>query len=111
MSGRPDYDVGDLVVCAPVGDNIDGMPPIGSVWRVTRLAPPESKADIAVDMWAVTIDGYAPPAGYTAFDAGDFRKADPLPDALTSLLASKPVREREPALAIIGALECARVMG
>jgi len=29
-----------------------------------------------------------------SFLADSFRKVDPLPDALTSLLASKPVRER-----------------
>lgn len=90
MMDRPDYDAGDLVVCEPPTDTrlpLTGELVRGRVYRVSRLW-------FAFDYWRAWVDGASPHA--VGWYAGSFRKVDPLPDALTSLLASTP-REQVPA--------------
>jgi len=71
MSGRPDYDAGDLVV--HVGDPDPIFPPVGSVWRVESVHGPERGGG-----WGVRLVGFAHQKEW-GFDACEFRKIDPRP--------------------------------
>ena len=98
MTGCPDYDAGDLVVCVDVVPRVGchafnvidlARLNVGKVYRVSRLGI-SSYGDVFCTL--VEVQNVHPLL--VGFMACRFRKVDPLPDALTSLLASKPVRER-----------------
>ena len=98
MMGHPDYDAGDLVVCVDDVPRVGCHPfnvidlaqlNVGKVYRVSRLG---ILRDGDVFCTLVEVQNVHPLL--FGFFASRFRKVDPLPDALTSLLASKPVRER-----------------
>lgn len=93
MSGAPDYSVGDLVVCVKLNRPDKCGARIGGVYRVARLVP----SVLLPGIWRVELEGVRPPLGYPGYNADRFRRVDPLPAALTSLLTSKPAREGVPA--------------
>ena len=88
MTGRPDYDAGDLVVCVRT-ERLDS-PDLGRVFCVLAVVSPDANDPT----WGAVVGGRMSQHWSGSFLADSFRKVDPLPDALTSLLASKPVRER-----------------
>jgi hypothetical protein len=73
MSGRPDYDAGDLVVCVKVDDR---KPPatltLGRVYTVADVSP-------FGDRCIVRLVERAAPKPYTGYSAHLFRKLDPKP--------------------------------
>lgn len=89
MSNRPDYDAGDLVVC------VDASPRSWSRGNLLKRCGIYRIRSIYFwkdNEWAAVLEERLDaPEGFLAVR---FRKVDPLPDALTSLLASKSVRER-----------------
>lgn len=97
MNDRPDYDVGDLVVCVTT-DLIDCGPvrhlgkftTKGRVVRVQKIRRGrfDNGAPLPCTCKVVVADGVE--VGLVQ----RFRKVDPLPDSLTSLLASEPTREK-----------------
>lgn len=107
MSGRPDYDVGDLVVCVDASRmECTG----GLVGRTIHTGELVTRGRVyRVYGMASGVLQFGPDAGrccgclVARLDSGAqghvarFRKVDPLPDALTSLLATEPVREGVPA--------------
>lgn len=91
MSGKPDYDVGDLVECiyAP-----NGHLSVGSVWRALELFPPQRMYGGV--SWGVTINGPMPADG--VWFAHAFRKIRPASDEFTRQMRSlRPIKAREDA--------------
>jgi hypothetical protein len=81
MSGRPDYDVGDLVVCVDDGQRGDFQPPVarGRVYMVANLAAPgtvSSCGRMTAHKWGVFLLGVPL---RDAISADRFRKIDPKP--------------------------------
>jgi len=85
MSGRPDYDVGDVVVCV----RMDSNPiMIGKVYRAKEFLPPDSDGDIGVRLF-----GVRPNTWRGAFAANRFRKIDAADEAFTrQMRAIKPAK-------------------
>jgi hypothetical protein len=98
MSGRPDYDAGDLVAALPIGRTW----PNGRPYRdedYARWAPYVGRVFLVLDLfddlegdWLMFAKGLPCHVGAHAF-----REVNRLPNALTSLLVTEPVRDRVPA--------------
>lgn len=97
--GRPDYDVGDLVVCVDDQPNGRGDPnPLrfGTCYIVTAMWPPEQNWPA---VWGVSVSNATMPPGLKGFIAAFFRKIDGAPEIFAQMLReTKPVVEKEPAL-------------
>lgn len=75
MSGRPDYDVGDLVVCVT-----SNSPFLGRAYQVEAIFPPGTRCGLAVTRnWGVVTVGFYAPNDLRAWAATAFRKLDPKP--------------------------------
>jgi len=75
MTGRPDYDAGDLIVCTHLKpSSVRGPVPIvvGKVYQAQEVLR-------AVSGWGVRLRGYDYPAGIRGHYAECFRKIDPKP--------------------------------
>jgi hypothetical protein len=72
MTGRPDYDVGDLVVCvrAQTPNSLN----LGKVWRVVGFVPPDCAGNLGV-----LLEGRRSSHPTGAFQASGYRKIDPKP--------------------------------
>lgn len=99
MTGRPDYDVGDLVCCVDASQNRgNGIVPsslrVGGVYRVASFCLASGTAS---DGWCVRLEGMTASTRW-GFMAWRFRKVRSLPESLTSLLAKDiPMRVKEEA--------------
>ena len=100
MSGMPDYSVGDLVVCVNDTPNPTyGVRTVrcGQIYRVEKfdIVRPNALLGEGMNVYLVGVPGVGP--AKVGHHIARFRKVDPLPAALTELLATTPVREQVPA--------------
>jgi hypothetical protein len=86
--GPPDYGVGDLVAYRPEAwvCRHDELTP-GAVYTVGDIWPPEN---VREHRWGISLLEI-PLSNGEGFLASQFRKVDPLPPALTSLLVTRKV--------------------
>ena len=89
MSGRPDYDAGDLVVCLCDGDRVKK----GVVYRVDRLYPPYSTPDQFYG-WLARLSGVFYPQGHSGHPAVFYRRIDPKPPEFWTGTVSADAGER-----------------
>ncbi len=83
MTGRPDYDAGDLVAC------VDGKTMRGKVYRALKLLPPS-----ASDGWSVVLEGHPTEPEYRGWVALCFRRIDPKPPEFFTGTVSADAGER-----------------
>jgi hypothetical protein len=101
MTGRPDYDVGDLVVCVYVGPSPKSETPKelrqGAIYRVERLIY-EPVQNLLVEDWTVLLIGAHNPHSRYGYYCSRFRKIDAADETFArQMRAIKPVREGVPA--------------
>ena len=106
MTGRPDYDVGDLVVCVDDGPSralpAMGEPSglhLGRVYRVLEALPPDSVSRCGRYRflnWAVYVSGAKPPLNIP-YHAPRFRKLNPKPPEFFTGTIEANQREGVPA--------------
>lgn len=102
MSGRPDYDVGDLVVCVDdrlimTGGRCGPLPRSGSVYRAVDIIRPGEVGRFGARAtgWGVCVEGCLNlPCGYFA---ARFRKLDPKPPEFWTREVEAEQRDEVPA--------------
>lgn len=91
MSGRPDYDAGDLVVM--VTESVTGRGRKGSVYTAVALCPPQFPGDI----WGVRLKEHPPLGPNCWWDAGQFCRIDPKPPEFWTGEVEANQRDKVPA--------------
>ena len=86
MSGRPDYDAGDLV--AHGGEPHPEWPAVGSVWLVEKICGPNEKGDFGAHLAGLPI-----PNAF-GWQAEEFRRIDPKPPEFWTGTVSADAGER-----------------
>lgn len=87
MTGRPDYDVGNLVVCLKSGESVRK----GQVFLALELYPPFSTKG-KWPYWLVRLSDVPYPPGATGHQASYYRKLDPKPPEFWTGTVDEPVK-------------------
>ena len=93
MTGRPDYDAGDLVVCVSK-DSKHPVVQYGKVFRVLSIGLGRLKGLL---VWGCVLEGAEPRGGKTYFHADRFRRIDPKPPEFWTGTVDADAGERVPA--------------
>ena len=94
MTGRPDYDAGDLVVCVMAKYRKHWL---GRVFLVKRVFPPGAHGGVNWRDWGVgLLDADSPPSS-PGWNAEAFRRIDPKPPEFWTGTVDADAGERVPA--------------
>ena len=97
MSGRPDYNAGDLVVCVNAAP-IPGLPyDMGSLRRCALYTVVEVLLNDNSDQWGCVVKEARSCGQYGGYDASRFRRIDPKPPEFWTGTVDADAGDRVPA--------------